>query len=120
MFLFLQFLFLFIFVNKDNDAWFFEMVPFHATYARSMLETAKEILAAKSPLELVRVAESPMWWQCKELCKNSGVCHFGEKPAKNCRTCNHSRNDGMLWTCQVDGTRLTAEKQRVGCHGYER
>tara|TARA_R110002096_G_scaffold126044_1_gene272498 strand:- start:4179 stop:5084 length:906 start_codon:yes stop_codon:yes gene_type:complete len=112
--------FLFMIVNKNNDEWFFESVPYYSSYGYALVETAKEILAAQSALELPRISESPMWWECKQLCKNSEVCHFGSSPAANCRTCDHSQNSGMVFRCSKSNAVLTVEEQRVGCSEYER
>ncbi len=75
------------------------------------------------PRKLHEDPETKAAWGCK-VCPARGVCHGGEWPRINCRTCLHSTaekgGDGR-WTCALLIDRdLTMDEQKRGCvnHRY--
>jgi len=91
----------FMAVNKDNDEFFFEWVPFHKPTFNRSIQRAEHILTATERPE--RISEIPSFWKCKNskfTCDYHGVC-FGKQPAiKSCRTCKFaSPGPAKSWIC---------------------
>ena len=86
------------------------------------------VLADAPPAKMSR---DKTFWKCK-WCDHRPVCHLGEMPEVNCRTCKHSgaQEDGT-WRCGLqvaaaagyitDGSEgiLSKEQQLAGCDKYE-
>lgn len=63
-----------------------------------------------------RISENGTFYICKYMCEFTGICHDGEAPARNCRTCVWSEpiaNAGFR--CIKHEKRLTPRDQREGC-----
>ena len=107
---------LFIAVNKDNDQRHYERLRYNAQDAKSYLDRAEDIIT--SQVAPKRINESSSWWQCK-WCNNYDVCHFGEMPEKNCRTCQAcDMYEEGAWGCSMHGCYLSTEEQREGCTSW--
>lgn len=110
-------------INKDNDELYAELVEFNSELFRERSEKAKRVI--DSPFPLPKISESPGWWKCK-MCRQRSICHNGEKPHRNCRTCIHSKPIDGGWVCTnpsrlgilAQYIPLTKEDQIKGCELY--
>ena len=102
-------------VNKDTDDLYVQRVEADVTYAEQLLEKARRIIFAPTPL--TRVSEDPAWYQCR-LCDHADVCHGRRAAEVNCRTCLHSTPVEGGWQCDRHQKRLTEVDQRSGCEQH--
>lgn len=117
---------LYMAVNKNTDALHAELVQFDPIIYGKYAKRAMFVIEAITPPK--RINESPSWFGCK-FCDHKEVCHKPEiPPARNCRTCLHSRvEDNGVWICtcpmydEPEGwtVQLTPTMQRQGCINYE-
>lgn len=117
---------LYMAVNKNTDELHAELVMFDPIIYAKYVKRAEDIIEAVVAPR--RINESPSWYKCR-ICDHKGVCHDKTVlPARNCRTCIHSRvGDAGEWFCIEpmadaafgDNVPLTADDQRRGCDSYE-
>lgn len=86
-------------------------------YALKLKSRMERIIRSNEPLD--RVSDKADWFECKR-CTMKGVCHEGESPDRNCRTCLHSTpiTNGQ-WHCERFGKTLTPEEQQEGCPAHK-
>jgi hypothetical protein len=114
--------FLFLILNKDTDDLYAEIIEIDPYYGRSLKDRAHEILSADGPKELGRLSESPDWYECR-WCSHRDQCHFNDAPAKNCRTCKHSKHvqsNVAKWECSKKNEVLFRDAALKGCDEWER
>lgn len=113
---------LYVSVCKDDDQIHAEIVPFDQCHADYILIKAKNIICATSAPP--RISKKPGWYICK-LCRHHSICHGGDLPLKNCRTCRHSVPviDGTQavgeWRCEILRQSLPLTAQAAGCDSHE-
>jgi hypothetical protein len=115
---------LYIAVCKDDDALYGEIIPTDAAISGAFASRAREIIFAQEPP--ARIKNDPTWWQCK-FCDKAPVCYGKEAPARNCRTCVHSRPLNSTstsanpdnWACAHHHITLLKQDQLLGCPQYE-
>ena len=62
-----------------------------------------------------RISENASYYQCR-WCEFNHVCHDGDSPPRNCRTCVYSQPiDEGNWRCGFHDKVLAASEQRDGC-----
>lgn len=107
---------LYIAVNKNDDAIYAELLPADTVIADQFLERADKLVFMETPPK--KVNESPGFWKCR-FCDHRPVCHLGEKPSRNCRTCAYSKpvEDGS-WFCRLRELPLDKSTQLTGCNEY--
>lgn len=107
---------LYMAVNKNDDDIYCELVAYRKEIAEEYLHRAARIIDAKEPPP--RINESPSWFECK-WCDYNRICHYGEAPAKTCRTCAYAKieTEGR-WVCGLNWITLDEEKQRAACEDY--
>lgn len=116
---------LYMAVSKNTDELHAELVQFDSVIYAKYLERAGRII--DSTVSPKRINESPSWYKCK-FCDHMGVCHDKMVlPARNCRTCLHSRvGDAGEWFCTEpmadaafgENVPLSPDAQRRGCPDY--
>jgi len=102
---------LYFMVNKDTDALYTERIHYDKKAHEAAVAKAKRVIGAPEPLTRVGAQDS---FGCK-WCDYTAICHEGQIPPANCRTCAHSTpvlSGG--WTCAI-GDGLTFERQLAGC-----
>lgn len=87
--------------------------------AFAIKQKARALRIIKSNEPLTRVSDKADWWKCKG-CPARGICHEGDAPLRNCRTCLHSTPiaDGQ-WHCDRWGKNLTRDEQEAGCPAHK-
>lgn len=102
--------------NKDTEELYAERVRFDAEYAVALKAKARRVIFSDEPPE--RISDNPDYFQCR-FCAARPVCHEGELPEINCRTCAHvtaAEGDNGAWTCgKKDNRTIPIEVQRKGC-----
>lgn len=107
---------LYVAVNKNDDSIYAELVPLDIPIADQFLERADKLIWMEAPPK--KLNESPGFWKCR-FCDHKPVCHLGEKPSKNCRTCAYSEpRANKEWFCRLREGTITKETQLTGCEEY--
>ena len=104
-------------VCKDNDELYFEFVEPNPELAHEALQKANAILTSQRPP--ARISESPSWFACR-FCDHRLVCHYGQEPVKNCRTCRFSYPaENAEWRCsRWNHATIPFDAQQIGCDAY--
>jgi len=104
-------------VNKNDDEYHFEIIVIDPLHADQFLDRGRQIVRLHKAPE--RINESPGWYECK-FCDYKPICHGGEPPERNCRTCHHVRCDDTngSWVCGQTGEVRDKEAQLAGCDDY--
>lgn len=88
---------LYLAVNKNDDHIYVEIVRYRREVAEQYIDLARNII--KSRQSPRRLTEDPSWFECK-FCDFSGICHKGEAPERNCRSCRYAEAvDNKEWYC---------------------
>lgn len=108
---------LYMAVNKNTDDLYAEVVHLDTEFADQFLNRGDQLVKMPGPPK--RISESPGFWKCR-FCDKRPICHMGEPPAKNCRTCRFSApTAGGTWTCSRHNILLEKSLQLTGCTNYE-
>lgn len=108
---------LYMAVNKNDDELYLEFVPCQRGSGAIQIAKARLVIEAQRPP--AKVNQSPSFFLCK-MCDFRDVCHFGEQPEKNCRTCEFSAPVANAeWRCNWYGTIQTRQAQLDGCTGHQ-
>lgn len=107
---------LYVAVNKNDDARYYERVACDPESAKFLLNRGVDIISTEIPPE--RMA-GPTFYECK-WCDYYEICHYGEVPLKNCRTCQYCDicDDGK-WECSGLKIELSFGQQKIGCDRYK-
>lgn len=111
---------LYVVVCKETDELYAEIIPFEEHVYEQYKDRAERIIFSSGPPK--GISDSPGAWGCK-FCDQKEVCHNGQPPERNCRTCRFSvpERDGR-WTCANFAIVLTKEMQewrKAECPAYE-
>jgi hypothetical protein len=95
-------------VDKDNDQLYCEVLPINHKRAAELEQKAYQIIFSADPPP--KIHDDPTWWKCK-MCDFHGVCHRGEKPDVNCRSCAECRpGEDARWWCDTHARYLEPEE----------
>jgi len=113
---------LFIATNKNDDHRHVEIIEFDPNEFDKLEARAISIVTTDFPPAKIGTGMST-WFQCK-ICNYKGICHYGEKINKNCRTCAFGTiiEDGK-WKCAKNGPDwhdLPKDVQLKGCVNWEK
>ncbi|MEK9754929.1 MAG: PD-(D/E)XK nuclease family protein [Rhodospirillaceae bacterium] len=103
--------------NKNTDELHCERVHYDSAAALRLVEKARRIITAARPPER---PFKPDFYLCK-WCDHRGICHDGELPERNCRTCMHATPvDGGQWHCAKHDEIIPIDAQRQAhpCHRH--
>lgn len=107
---------LYLAINKNDDDIYPEIVELDWEYAAELERKADDIITARRKPPMI--AQTAAFFACK-TCEFSGICHNGEKPDVNCRSCLHSRPiDGGEWFCELHNGVIPREFVKQGCHAH--
>lgn len=84
-------------VNKNTDELYFEIVKLDWHEADDLFRKADNIVFSQTMPH--KISNTSAYQECK-ICHFSGICHKGEMPTKNCRSCKLATpvDDGK-WFC---------------------
>ena len=110
---------LYVAMNKNDCKIYTEIVPFDVECYEDHKRIASDIIRMGHINEFPRISTNPSWYSCK-FCQAKEICHQGVKPARNCRTCEHSLlfQEGE-WYCKFHEITLTETEQANGCDRFE-
>lgn len=101
--------------NKNDDDISPEVIELDWQRGKQLELKAQDIILAKEPP--AKISDNPAYFDCK-YCAASGICHKGEIPLKNCRSCkNSSPTENATWTCSRFGL-IPADIIPKGCDGW--
>lgn len=93
-------------VNKDTDELYFEIVKLDWLQADDLFRKAEGIVFTQQ--QPMKIAMTPTFMAC-QLCHYSGICHNGELPSKNCRSCVFARPiENAEWWCDLHSPEANA------------
>lgn len=100
-------------VNKNDDDMHVEIVKLNFARAREIEAKAEYIIKLNTPPPKISLQDTH--YKCK-MCDYIDICHHDALPAKNCRSCVHSRpiNDAK-WTCLGYNIVLEGDVIKTGC-----
>lgn len=114
----------FVVVNKNTDELHIEIHKADPDYGQMLADKAAEVITAQEPP--LKIAQSITNFACK-WCNFADICHNGEKPIINCRSCKHAEPaaDGK-WVCKNPAFQLPEGGFEIpddvigkGCPHYE-
>lgn len=92
-------------VNKNTDELYYEIVALDWGQADDLFRKAEYIIFSDF---VPRISEHPTFFKCK-MCSMVGVCHLGEKPEVNCRSCVHAKPvEDKQWWCELHSPEANA------------
>lgn len=98
--------------NKNDSDITFKVIELDWNYGAQLEKKAEQIIFAKEPPP--RISENPAMQVC-QWCHLKGICHNGEQPEKNCRSCrNVTPTENATWTCSIHGL-IPEEFIKKGC-----
>lgn len=105
-------------VNKDNDEWYFELIKLDHNRAIELEKKATDIIYATTAPP--RINDNPAYYKCKsEWCSFGGICHYGEQPEKNCRSCVNATPDTEgKWYCMKWNAIIPQTEIPKGCDSW--
>lgn len=104
--------------NKDTEELHSERIHYDAEYCLKLLAKLERIIRATTIP--ARIADDPEAFACK-FCKHKPICHHGEMPRTNCRTCMFSTAEmtgDAHWSCARWAKPLNFDEQKEGCGAH--
>ena len=87
--------------NKNDSDITFKVIELDWNYGAQLEKKAEQIIFAKEPPP--RISENKSFFNCK-YCHLAGICHDGEKPEKNCRSCRNAMpTENAEWKRSLHG-----------------
>jgi hypothetical protein len=110
---------LYVVVNKNDDDIHTELIPYDSEFCLRQLARAERIIRNDDPpSKLHEDPNAKAAFVCK-MCRHKGVCHDGDWPRRNCRTCIHATpiltSENACWDCAKHAKPLTLDEQAAGC-----
>ncbi len=104
---------LYMIENKNDSDITIKIVELDWNYGKQLEKKAEQIIFAKEPPP--KISENPAFFNCK-FCHQAGICHRGEQPEKNCRSCRQAVpvEDGQ-WNCTFHNSIIPDEWIKKGC-----
>lgn len=104
---------IYIIENKNDSDITFKVIELDWNYGKQLEDKANQIIQSKEPPP--RISENPATFDCK-FCNYAGICHKGETPEKNCRSCRNAVPvDNAEWYCSAHTSNIPSDFIRKGC-----
>jgi len=104
-------------ICKNDDNIHIEVTELNHKLGAQMEAKAERIIMSQTPP--ARLSDNPTFRDCG-WCGMKGVCHKGDKPAVNCRSCaNASPVENAEWFCSVHNANIPREYIPQGCPQYK-
>jgi hypothetical protein len=102
--------------NKNDSDITIKIVELDWNYGAALSRKAEEIIFSKEAPP--RIAENPAYTDCT-FCTFLDICHHGEVPETNCRSCRHASpiDDGQ-WNCSRFNGKIPDEFIKIGCSDW--
>ena len=108
---------LYFIINKNDDSLHIELVKLDHDLGKQLRKKAELIILSDKPPQ--RISENPTFFTCK-FCHAHDICHKGELPARNCRSCKHSKPvENAEWYCEVWNNVIPRDFVPKGCDRWE-
>lgn len=102
--------------NKNDSDIQVEVIKLDWQRAKQLELKAQDIILAKEPP--AKISDNPAFIDCR-LCAAKGICHNGEIPLKNCRSCkNSSPIQDAQWQCNLCSMIIPSEVIKIGCEKW--
>lgn len=107
---------LYIAKNKNTDELYCEYFLADKKQQDRLFEKGDRVVHANTLPP--RISNKETFYKCS-FCDYQKICHAGELPLRNCRTCVQAKpiDDGK-WFCQLHEKTITWEEQEKGCHKH--
>lgn len=103
-------------INKNDDSLHVELVKLNHNLGRQLEEKAERIITSQTPP--ARLSDNPTFFEC-QYCPMKGICHAGDIPEKNCRSCKNAVPvENGEWLCTVFGGLIPKDFIKVGCDNW--
>lgn len=107
---------LYMCINKNDDDIHVEIVELNWNVGEDLLRKAESVILAQTPPP--RIAENEAFLSCK-YCPFVGICHRGEAPERNCRSCSFARPaENGEWYCGNHNAVIPSEFIPNACDAY--
>lgn len=104
-------------INKNDDDLHVELVKLNWKLGEQLELKAEQII--KSQVAPPRYSDNPTKFECT-YCPMKGICHNGEAPERNCRSCvNATPVEGAQWFCSAHNGIIPPDFIKVGCEGWK-
>lgn len=104
---------LYMIENKNDSDITIKIVELDWNYGRELEKKAESVIFAKEPPP--RISDNPSFYNCK-YCHQAAICHNGEQPEKNCRSCrNASPVANAEWLCSIAQQNIPSDVIPKGC-----
>lgn len=108
---------LYMAVNKNDDDLYMEIVYRVDAEGPALVEKAIRVISSTTAPN--RIGKHPSWYDCK-FCEYIRICHYGEAPDRNCRSCRNSSPalDGQ-WKCNLWNMLIPSDAILSACDNYQ-
>jgi len=107
---------LYMIENKNDSDITFKIVELDWNLGKQLASKAEQIIFAKEPP--ARISENPAMFDCK-FCNYQGICHRGETPEKNCRSCRNAvPTENAQWGCMLHNALIPEDFIKQGCNEW--
>lgn len=104
-------------INKNDDEIYIEIVTLDHEAGKKNVRKAGHIIFSQTAPG--RISASPAFDECK-YCPMGGICHKGEQPNRNCRSCiNAVPLENAEWRCNKFNMILPKENIQYGCDQWQ-
>lgn len=108
---------LYLAVNKNDDDLYSEIVHAKPEISEKYFDLAGKIINCVAAPE--RITEDPSWFECR-FCDYREICHYGDTPHKNCRSCvNAAPSDNGTWYCSKYHNLIPSSFIPQGCDSWD-
>ena len=107
---------LYMCINKNDDDIYIEIVELNYELGEHLVSRAEAVITARTAPP--KLAENEAFMTCK-YCVFVGICHRGEAPEVNCRSCQNAEPiaDGN-WYCHLNGGVIPSDFIPQGCSAH--
>jgi len=101
--------------NKNDSNITIKIVELDWNLGAQLEKKANDIIFSKEAPP--RISENKSFFNCK-YCHLAGICHDGEKPEKNCRSCRNAMpTENAEWKCSLHGI-IPEDFIKKGCDAW--
>lgn len=105
-------------INKNDDTLYVELVELDWRRGQELEAIADKVIFM--PYAPAKISNSPAFSECLH-CTFKTICHEGEVPETNCRSCNFAiPQDNGVWHCNQFGQAIPPDFILKGCPQWQR